>query len=414
MNIRLHIMQTGIVCLLVLFQLQEATAQPLGFEVLSRRGRTTFAFEKVNNLIVIPVVLNERLPLKFILDTGVRSTILTDRTISDVINISYDRAVTIAGAGQVRELNAYLVSDIILSMPGINGYGQSMIVLEEDYLELGSHLGMDVHGIIGYEFFQHFIVRIDYDRKLITVYDPEVFRAGRRFTKIPITVEQGRPFICTTVTQYDGTMVHPKLLIDSGASHGVLLETDTDENIIMPEEKLKTIIGWGLGGELAGYLGRVKKLSVGEFMFKDVLTSFAEDYSDQTSPGAVERNGSMGGDLLSRFTVILDYREESIYLRKNRTFSFPFDFNMGGIDIVATGTEYNAFRVINVIESSPAYEAGVQNGDIILAVDGKFSNDLSLSEINYMLRTRPGRRITLLLSRDTELKRISFRLRRMI
>jgi hypothetical protein len=389
-------------------------AQFIGFEIQNRSGRTTFEFEKVNNLVVVPVMLNNKLPLNFILDTGVRTTILTDRDISDLVSISYDRAVTIAGAGHIRELKAYLASNVSLSMPGISGRGQSLIVLEEDYLELGSHLGMHVHGIIGYEFFNHFVVRIDYDRKLITVYDPEVFRVPRRFDAIPFSVEQGRPYINSSVIQQDETRVDTKLLIDSGASHGLLLETDTDENISLPGENLRTIIGWGLGGELAGCLGRIKALKINDFKFRDVLVSFADDYSNPEVTRVTGRNGSIGGDVLSRFTVIFDYPDSMLYLRKNRTFRYPFEFNLGGIDLVAAGPGFGSFRIINVIEGSPAYEAGLKSGDLILVVNGKFSSDVTLSEINTLLRSRSGAKINMTINRDTEIIRVSFRLRRMI
>jgi hypothetical protein len=330
------------------------------------------------------------------------------------VNISYDRAVTIAGAGHVRELNAYLASNVSLSMPGINGRGQSLIVLEEDYLELRNHLGMNVHGIIGYEFFNHFVVSIDYERNLVTVYDPEVFRPRRRFAAIPFEIEQGRPYINATITQHDGSVIHPKLLLDSGASHGLLIETDTDEAISVPEKKLKTIIGWGLGGELSGFLGRIQHLAIDDFHFKDVLVSFADNYSDEAITQLTGRNGSIGGDLLSRFTVIFDYNSKMLYLRKNRTFNYPFEFNLGGIDLIATGTYYDSFKVINVIENSPAYLAGIKSGDIILAINGKFSNNLTLTEINTMMRSRPGTRMIFVLNRDSEVIKTSFRLKRMI
>jgi hypothetical protein len=391
-----------------------ANAQFIGFEVLSRSGNTTFSFEKVNNLVIIPVVLNDRLPLNFILDTGVRTTILTDRSISDLVNISYDRQVTLAGAGQIREINAFLASDVALSMPGIKGQGQSLVVLEEDYLELRSHLGMNVHGIIGYEFFNHFVVRIDYDRKLITVYDPEVFRAGRRFTAIPFSLEQGRPFIEAGITQFDGSFIDVKLLIDSGASHGILLETDSENNIILPENILQTIIGWGLGGELSGHLGRIRKLALDEFSFKDMIVSFIQDFSTQDVSSVSGRNGSLGGELLNRFTVIFDYGSQMLYLRKNRNYSYPFEFNLSGIDLVASGSDYSTFKIINIIEGSPADVAGVKEGDLILALNGKFSTDLTLSEINNQLRSQPGNKISLMLNRDSDIKRISFRLKRMI
>lgn len=394
--------------------LQPISAQFIGFEILNRNGRATFSFEKVNNLVVIPVMLNDILPLNFILDTGVRTTILTDKAISDIINISYDRSVTITGAGHIRELNAFLASNVSLSLPGISGKGQSLIVLEEDYLELRNHLGMNVHGIIGYEFFNHFVVLIDYDRKLITVYDPDVFKPRKRFAAIPFSMEQGRPYITATITQQDGTVFKPKLLIDSGASHGLLLETDTDENIKLPEQRIRTIIGWGLGGELSGYLARVPHVTIDRFDFKNVMVSFADNYSDEEVTRITRRNGSIGGDLLNRFTVIFDYPHGMIYLQKNRFFSYPFEFNLGGLDLIATGEDYSSFKVINVIENSPAAEAGILIGDQIIAINGKFTSDLSLSEINTQLRSRPGTRMIFVINRNSQIKKISFKLKRMI
>lgn len=391
-----------------------APAQFIGFEIVKRSGRSTFSFEKVNNLVIIPVMLNDRLPLNFILDTGVRTTILTDRTISDLVNISYDRAVTIAGAGHVRELNAYLASNVSLSMPGINGRGQSLIVLEEDYLELRNHLGVDVHGIIGYEFFNHFVVMIDYDRNLITVYDPEVFKPRRGHTAIPFEIDLGRPYISCAITQHNGTVIDTKLLLDSGASHGLLLETDTDPDIFLPDNRLKTVIGWGLGGELSGFLGRIKTLRMDRFEFNNVLVSFAEDYSTEEVSRLTGRNGSIGGELLSRFTVTFDYNAGMLYLRKNRTYRYPFEFNLGGIDVVAIAPDYETFRIVNVIKNSPAWEAGIKVGDMILSVNGKTGSNLTLSEINTMLRTGPGSRMNIELIRNSEVKKTSFRLKRMI
>ncbi|MBE0663151.1 MAG: aspartyl protease family protein [Bacteroidales bacterium] len=391
-----------------------ASGQIIGFEIINQNGKTTFGFEKVNNLVIIPVMLNGQLPLNFILDTGVRTTILTDRTISDIVNISYDRSVTIAGAGHIRELNAYLATNVSLSMPGINGQGQSLIVLEEDYLELRTHLGMNVHGIIGYEFFNHFVVMIDYQSNLITVYDPDVFKPRRNFTAIPITIEQGRPYIEASMTQFEGSVFNPKLLIDSGASHGLLLEKDSDEDILLPEDNLATIIGWGLGGELKGSLGRIKNLSINKFEFEDVLASFTEDYSSPDVNLLTNRNGSIGGDLLSRFTIVIDYNGRMIYLRKSRAYSYPFEFNLGGIDIIADGVDFNTFRIINVIEGSPAFHAGLKNDDIIVAINGKNAISISLTDINNILRSKPGSRVVVVLNRDNEIIRTSFRLKRMI
>ena len=410
---RLRLLKTVLIFIFTLF-LYSASAQTIGFKITNSSGRTTFSFKKVNNLIIIPVTLNNALPLNFILDTGVRTTILTDRTISDLVNISYDKIVTISGVGHIRELNAYLAGNISLNMPGIEGHGQSLIVLEEDYLELRSHLGTNVHGIIGYEFFNHFVIKIDYINEVVTVYDPEVFKPGRKFAEVPFTIEQGRPYITVNVTQHNDSVLILKLLIDSGASHGLLLETDTDDNILLPDSNIHTVIGWGLGGELTGNLGRVKKLSFENFEFKDVLASFTENYSDKETALITGRNGSIGGDLLSRFTAIFDYNANKLYLRKNIHYNYPFEFNMSGIDLIAEGINSDRFVVVNVVEGSPAHMAGVCRGDEFQAVNGKYDYELNLTEINGILRSRAGNKINLVIKRENQRLKVSFRLKRMI
>jgi hypothetical protein len=81
----------GVVC--------DLYAQNLGFSLSDGKKRVQIPIEIHNNLIVIPVVLNDALPLKFILDTGVRTTILTQKTFTDILNLVYTRKYTIAGPG---------------------------------------------------------------------------------------------------------------------------------------------------------------------------------------------------------------------------------------------------------------------------------------------------------------------------
>ena len=64
-------------------------AQPLGFIMPNGYNRVTIPFEIYNNLIVIDVLLNRSLPLKFVLDTGVRTAVLTEKTLTDQRRVKY-------------------------------------------------------------------------------------------------------------------------------------------------------------------------------------------------------------------------------------------------------------------------------------------------------------------------------------
>ncbi|MCI0750921.1 MAG: retropepsin-like domain-containing protein, partial [Flammeovirgaceae bacterium] len=141
------------VYLLIFFQLaiQISFAQVLGFSLADEKKRVVIPVEIYNNLIVVPVVLNNVLPLKFIVDTGVRTAILTEKTFSDILNLSYSRRYSISGPGGEKIVDAYVANNVSLELPGVHGVGHAVLVLEDDYLELKNYLGTEVHGILGYE-----------------------------------------------------------------------------------------------------------------------------------------------------------------------------------------------------------------------------------------------------------------------
>lgn len=389
----------------------QLTAQ--SFAINNGKKRTAFNFELINNLVVVPVTLNGNTTLRFILDTGVRSTLLTNRS-GQLIRPEDAQSVQVAGAGQNRNIKAYLVKDVTVSLPGITGSNMNIVVLEEDYLELSTHLGTEVHGILGYDFFSSFAVRIDYTNKRIIVFDKDHFRPRKRDTPLAIRIEQGRPYAQATLKQYHNEPMAVSLLIDSGASHSLMLERDSDERIELPEKTIETIVGWGLGGELSGHLGRIESFEMAGFQFDNMLSSFTENYSDPRLFDRIGRRGSIGGELLSRYTTTYDYKNNKLYLRKNYHFKRHFEFNLSGIDLVAEGPNFKTFRVIHVIKGSTAEAAGLMTGDIILRINGNYAAKTNLSEINSTLRLRPGHRIDLLVYRQGEFETIRFKLQRLI
>ena len=119
--------------------------ETLGFKISKvNQKRVDIPFELHNNLIVVTVILNDRLPLKFILDTGVRTAILTDKSISDFLNINYSRRRPIYGTGGEKIVDAYIATNVTIELPGVRGTGHALFVLDEDLLQLRNYLGVEV------------------------------------------------------------------------------------------------------------------------------------------------------------------------------------------------------------------------------------------------------------------------------
>ena len=379
-------------------------AQNLGFSLANGKKRVQIPIEIHNNLIVIPVVLNDALPLKFILDTGVRTTILTQKTFTDILNLVYTRKYTIAGPGGENLVDAYVTNNVSLELPGVQGRGHAMLVLGQDYLELRNYLGTDVHGILGYELFSRFIIQIDYEKRMLTLMLPEKFRKKRRYQSLPITIQDTKPYVIVPVVLDNGSTLKAKLLVDSGASHGLMLEPTSDTIIHVPRHAVSSLIGRGLGGEIVGKVGRIKSIGLGTYKLNNVIANFPDpnSYSDSIKVGNVYRNGAIGGEILSRFNVVFDFPEEKIYLKKNSSFKKNFYYNLSGVTLKAKGSQLNTFEVMEVRDQSPSQVGGILPGDIVLSLNGIPVHDLDLNVINGLLNSKPGRKVRLEISRKGE------------
>jgi hypothetical protein len=378
--------------------------QVLGFALEEGRNKARIPIEINNNLVVIPVVVNGQLPLKFILDTGVRTAILTEKIFSDILNLTYSRKYSVGGAGGRRMVEAFVTNNVTLDLPpGIHGEGHALLVLEEDYLELRNYLGTDVHGILGYELFSRFIVSIDYEKKELVLTRPDRFKPRGRYITLPITIEDTKPYIVTNVVMNDTTTASVKLLIDSGASHGLILEPDSDPKLAVPATHISSVIGRGLGGIITGQIGRIGSLELGKFEVENVIANFPDpnSYMDTLKTSrVVARNGAIGGEILSRFKVVFNFPHEKVYLKKNAAFKKKFYYNMSGITLKAIGSGLKRFEITNLRENSPAQRAGLLEGDHILVINGVITSDLDLNSVNAFFNIRPGKRIVLEVDRE--------------
>jgi hypothetical protein len=395
----IRFLATAVLCA---FLFVNAKGQNLGFSLPEGKKKVFIPIQIQNNLIVVPIILNDVLPLRFIVDTGVRTAILTQKAFADILQLPYSRRFSISGPGGEKLIDAYVTNNVSIDLPGVNGTGQALLVLEQDYLELRNVLGADVHGILGYELFSRFIVEINYEKKIMTLSLPEKFKPRKKFQEIPMVVEDTKPFILTPLELSPISSMTGKLLVDTGASHGLLLEPSSDPRIIVPEHTVSTSIGRGLGGEITGKIGRIESLKLANYTLHDVLVNFPDpnSYLDTLKSTLTFRHGTIGGEILSRFTIIFDYPQGKIFIKKNASFKKKFFLNLSGIDVQAKGSALNTFEIRGVRKLSPAEKAGIQNGDILIQVNGVPTKELRLNELNAMLNSKPGKKVSLVIERN--------------
>lgn len=373
-------------------------------------------FEMQRNLMIVQVHLNGKGPYNFMLDTGVGVSLLTDPSLQAELGLKVGQRFRVMGVGEEAALEAFISNGVRMELEGIVAPSVSLMVLSDDVLDLSSYVGMPIHGILGSDIFHSLIIEVRPTESRLVAYDPARYRAprGRRWAVLPLTMEGSKSYVTTAVTLADSLQLPLKLVLDTGAGHALSIETGSDTRLQLPSQRLRSQLGRGLSGFINGYLGRVSSLTLGRYQLHHMLTSFP-DNSEVYQRTNSERNGNLGFELLKRFTTVIDYPHNRLLLRPNELFKDPFEHDMCGLELLATGEDYRTYIVLKVQPDSPAALAKLVPGDQLISVNLLPASTYSLTQISRMLHSVDGRQILLVVRRpDGELYPATIRLKRQI
>ena len=341
--------------------------------------------------MVIQLYINEKGPFNFVLDTGVGLILISDPKLIDSVSFQNLRSIYITGFGEGEKLSALITPSVNFRIGNTLAKNIPAAILKKDIFELSSYVGIPIHGLIGYEFFQSFVVRLNFSTNTITIYKPEKSYLPRRGSRIPLSIEDRKPYITTHIQLKSGKKLPVKLIIDTGAGHPVSLETMDGVPFELPDERIQGNLGVGLTGPIDGYIGRISSLQLGKYTLHNVITAFP-DYEDAASRVfSINRNGNMGLAIIKRFNVVFDYNRVAMYLKPNSPIKESFEHDMAGMEIGSAGEDFKRLIITRVEPSSAAEQAGLIMGDEILAINFKPVSEMSLSEIDILFKSRNGR-----------------------
>lgn len=392
-------------------------------------------FQLINNLIVIPLEVNGA-KLSFILDSGVSKPILFNLSAQDSIALNDVSEINIRGLGEGEPMQALKSDGNHFRIKNMVNEEQELYVVIDRNMNFSPMLGIPIHGIIGYDLFKDFVVDINYSNRTLQFYNPQSYtpKTSNRSKTFPLTVINNKPYLDGNVLIDGEDQVPVRLLVDTGSSDAVWLFPDPDIGLEVPDKHYDDFLGKGLNGNIFGKRTKVNRIRIGEFSFDEAKAAFPDMRSFSALNELGNRNGSIGGEILRRFNIVFDYPGNSITLRKNSNFKEPFHYNMSGIELQHNGVRYIAERIANsrgvvrseernfgdvqiLIENrtrlslvpeiivsgiragSPAAEAGLQQGDVILAVNGKRIHQYKLQEVIKMLNEKEGKRVRVLIER---------------
>ncbi len=404
-----------------------------GFSLPEGQKSEKIKFQLINNLIVVPIEVNGT-ELSFLLDSGVSSPILFNISETDSVQINHVSEITIKGFGDNVPIKALVSEKNQFRLKNISNENQKLFVVMDKSINFSTSLGIPVHGIIGYDLFRDFVVDVNYIKKHIRFSNPDtyVYREKKNTEVLPLSIRAKKAYLNSELYLGEEDELSVRLLLDTGSSDALwLFESDS---INVPDKHYDDFLGKGLNGNIYGKRTKVNGLRIGRFLLNDAKAAFPDKNSFRELTNLVERNGSLGGSVLKRFHVVFDYRRNRIILRKNSNFDKPFKYNLSGLDLQHNGIRYIAESIADdrgvvysdkaefgnvqllfenqtrlsvapeiivsaIRAGSPAYEAGLKEGDVILAVNGKRIHRYKLQDILEMINEKEGKRIKLLIER---------------
>ncbi len=423
-----------------------------GFKIEDGKEKVVIPFKFINNLVIIPIEVNGS-SLNFLLDSGVEETILFSLEEKEEIRFSNLEKVMFRGIGSNEPFEGLKSSENILKINGLNDFNHTIYIVLNQNINISSQVGIPVNGIIGYHFFKNNCVDINYNRKRIVVHkDIGTIseKLKKKYEKIPITIEEKKPYVTASVLmENDSIGMDAKLLIDIGNSDALWLFKAKDARIKISNKNFDDFLGLGFSGTVYGKRCRIQKFQIGEFTFENPIVAIPDSTAIKDIKMVEKRVGSIGSEIMKRFSIVFDYPNNQVYLKKNGNFKLHFNYNMSGLEVQHEGLEWvqesyeenaggssihvdykdggkqaknlkykfelkPAYSIFSIRKDSPADLAGLKTGDKIFAINGRNSYNFDLQEINEILKSEEDRLIVIEVLRNNKPMKFKFKLKNII
>lgn len=293
-------------------------------------------------------------PVHLAFDTGASGSFLSRSTATRLgLKITKDDDKEPLRAGSVRvditeECNVTIGT---LSEKGIFGV-----------IDVPAYLQADIDGFIGWNSTSNSVVRLDLGENIFEFSD-DLPGDVKHWTKWKLVPD-------SEVLLFESTNATEKarIGIDTGAPGGVSLNPKRWEKWRGARAKQAATIDatWiPADGPVIYEVLRARKFTIGGLTLDDMPVSVASPSIDAMFDHA---DAVLGLFALKQFKLVIDRRNGVMYTSPIVHPSARYDYNRLGAVFVPKDFEKDNDRIAHVVEGSPAYRAGIRNGDTLLKI----------------------------------------------
>jgi hypothetical protein len=352
-------------------------------------------FRLIRDHIFIEVTIDRSRPLSMFIDSGEPFSAI-DNAVANELNLVSQQNLPYLGLGNSDALSAAISKGHEIKIG--SALLKNVNLWEMPAKQYARLTGQITEGSIGADLFDQYVVEIDYSASRLRLYDPSSYIPAKVGHSVSISFLSGWmvPLIQSKLIDTDGNVVDASLTFDTGSGPNFLAKSlsDAHPSLLSSGKTIAGPKGAGTNGSISYLVRRLKAIQLGDLNVEEPLVLFSLD-----SKGLAAQpyySGSLGGEILEKFKLTVDYKRKNILFEPNEKFAQRVEYNMAGIHLVCAESNLHHFEVDFVAPNSVAAKAKISVGNVVLSVNGKSAEKLTLDYIDQLL-TQPGQlKLTLL------------------
>ena len=363
------------------------------YRFVTGKARSSSLLVPTGDAFLIDVTIGGRGPYRFALDTGASNAIDTDLAVELGLNVA--GALHGQGAGEkpvdigLTRAARVEIGDVILT-------DQLFRVLP--LRQIGAGDAPAYRGLLGYEFFDRLVVRLDLDDREVVIADPAAWRYEGGGTAVPFRFHGRTPEVAGVIDLVPG-----QFTLDTGQANSLTLYRPFMARTGIERKytpKLTAIVGEGVGGPIRAEVARGEKLLLGDTVVTGPVVYLSLQKSGAFSDPDLA--GNVGGGVFLRFSTTFDYAHRVVYFERTR------DYGTGdGLKLMTVKRSLTGLTVLSVLPGGPMYDAGIKRGDIIETIEYKPTTEIEDLHLMKIFRKPTGTRVLMGVRSEGVLKTVT-------
>jgi hypothetical protein len=353
----------------------QATESSTDLRRLSR-GVAVVPFSLEAGEIILNVRINGLGPFPMLVDSGAPNSLTPEA--AALLGVEIEPAQSLADSGDHLVATGRAWIDI-MRIGDVEMVDQPVAILALPLEITNRGSAPPLAGVIGYEAFQRFVVRLDYERKILALSASAEFNYSGNGVELPVKFDGAIPVVTAAADGIPGFFA-----IDTGSVGAISLRREFVDahNIETRHPTSIRIKSIGATGPYETLLTRLDRFEIAESRIEAPATRFPSQAI--TAPKPAGFVGTVGFEILRQFAITFDYPREKVWFERSRAFGTRT--GAGTVGFQATRSGESGFIVITVLPNSAAEAAGMETGDLITEIEGQSTASMSLGDFANWIR----------------------------